>query len=96
MRILIVEDDPDLGDAIARRLRRDGYAVDLEYDGEVADDILQYQTYDAVILDIGLPGLDGFSILRALRNRGSRTPVMMLTARSKVEDRVSALDVVFF
>ena len=93
MRILVVEDDPELGDAIASRMRSDGYAVDLECDGEAADDILQYQTYDAVILDIGLPGLDGFSILRALRNRGSRTPVMMLTARSKVEDRVSALDV---
>jgi two-component system, OmpR family, response regulator TctD len=93
MRFFVVEDDPDLGDAILRRLRRDGYAVDLEGDGEAADEILRYQTYDAIILDIGLPNLDGFGILKALRNRSDRTPVMMLTARSKVEDRVNALDV---
>lgn len=93
MRFLVVEDDPDLGDAILRRLRREGYGVDLESDGAAADEILRYQSYDAVLLDIGLPGLNGFEILRALRKRSNRTPVMMLTARSKVEDRVSALDV---
>jgi two-component system response regulator TctD len=93
MRFFVVEDDPDLGDAIVRRLRREGYGVDWERNGKAADEILSYQSYDAIILDIGLPDLDGFGILRSLRNRRDRTPVMMLTARSEVEDRVSALDV---
>jgi len=93
MRILIVEDDPDLGWALVQRLRREGYAVDWERDGEAADDVLQYQDYEVILLDIGLPNMDGFEILRALRKRGSRTPVLMLTARSEIEDRVGALDV---
>lgn len=93
MRILVVEDDPDLGDAIVRRLSRDGHAVDWLQDGEGADDVLRYQAYDLIVLDIGLPGLDGIAVLHALRKRGGRTPVLMLTARSNIEDRVSALDV---
>jgi len=93
VRIMVVEDDPDLGDALVHRLRREGHGVDWEQDGEAADDILQYQDYELVILDIGLPNMDGFEILRALRRRGSRTPVLMLTARSEIEDRVGALDV---
>jgi two-component system, OmpR family, response regulator TctD len=93
MRILLAEDDPDLGDAIQRRMRRDGYAVDWQRDGEATNEVLSYQTYDIVILDIGLPKMDGFGVLRALRKRGSKTPVLMLTARAAIEDRVSALDV---
>lgn len=93
LRILVVEDDPDLGDAILRRLRRDGYAVDLIADGSTADEVLHYQSYEAIVLDIGLPSRDGFAILRSLRQRGDRTPVLMLTARSDIEDRVTALDV---
>ena len=93
MRILVVEDDADLGDAIQRRLRRDGYAVDLATDGKTADEILHYQTYEIIVLDIALPSLDGFSILKRLRQRGNRTPVLMLTARSDIADRVTALDV---
>jgi two-component system, OmpR family, response regulator TctD len=93
MRILVVEDDPDLGDAIQRRMRRDGNAVDWQRDGEAANEVLSYQDYDAVILDVGLPKMDGFEVLRALRKRGSKTPVLMLTARAAIEDRVSALDV---
>lgn len=93
MRILIVEDDPDLGDAVQRHLRRDGYAVDWQTDGQSAAEVLQYQDYDLVVLDIGLPRRDGVSILRGLRGRGNRTPVLMLTARSDVEDRIDALDV---
>lgn len=93
MRILVVEDDPDLGDALLKRLRRDGHAVDWQWDGEAADDVLSYQTYEVVVLDIGLPGMTGYEILRAMRRRGSRTPVLMLTARSNIEDRVDALDV---
>lgn len=93
MRILVVEDDVDLGDALMRRLRRDGHAVDWAQDGEAANDILSYQTYEVVVLDIELPGMNGFEILRELRLRGSKTPVLMLTARSNIEDRVDALDV---
>lgn len=93
MRILVVEDDADLGDALMRRLRRDGHAVDWAQDGETADDILAYQAYEVVVLDIELPGMSGFDILRELRRRGSKTPVLMLTARSNIEDRVDALDV---
>lgn len=93
MRILLVEDDADLGDALLRRLRRDGYAVDWQRDGQSADEVLRYQSYELVVLDIGLPRLDGFTILRNLRGRGDRTPVLMLTARSDIEDRVGALDV---
>lgn len=93
MRILVVEDDADLGDAIQRRLRRDGYAVDLVTDGKTADEVLHYQPYEIIVLDIALPSLDGFAILKRLRQRGNRTPVLMLTARSDIADRVTALDV---
>lgn len=93
MRILVVEDDADLGDAVQRRLKREGYAADWQRDGQSADEVLRYQSYELVILDIGLPRRDGFSILRGMRARGERTPVLMLTARSEVEDRVGALDV---
>lgn len=93
MRLFIVEDDADLGDALCRRLKQDGHAVDWEQDGEAAHDILKYQTYDAIILDIELPSMDGIALLAALRRRGDRTPVLMLTARSKIDDRVGALDV---
>lgn len=93
MRILLVEDTADLADAIVRRLRRSGHAVDWEADGEAAQDLLRHQTYDLVILDIMLPGRDGFAILKGLRARGDPTPVLVLTARSEIEDRVGALDV---
>lgn len=93
MRILVVEDDADLGDALVRRLRREGHAVDWQDDGKNADEVLRYQRYDLIVLDIGLPRRDGFAVLRALRARGELTPVLMLTARSNIEDRVDALDV---
>lgn len=93
MRILVVEDDADLGDAIQRRLKREGHAVDWQRDGQAADEVLRYQGYELVILDIGLPRRDGFAILRGLRARGDRTPVLMLSARSQIECRVDALDV---
>lgn len=93
MRILLVEDDADLGDAVLRRLRREGHAVDWQQDGQSANEVLRYQRYELVILDIGLPRMNGHAILRAMRNRGDRAPVLMLTARSDIEDRVGALDV---
>ncbi|MCC5870462.1 MAG: response regulator transcription factor [Gammaproteobacteria bacterium] len=92
MRILLVEDDKDLGAAIVKRLRRDGHGIDWQDTGEGADGVLRYQEYDVVVLDIGLPKMDGFAVLRAMRRRGSKTPVLMLTARSNIEDRVGALD----
>jgi two-component system response regulator TctD len=93
VRILVVEDEPDLGDAVVRHLRRQGYAVDWQNDGQSAQDVLTYQHYDLIVMDIGLPRKDGFAVLRWLRGEGNRTPVLMLTARSNIEDRVGALDV---
>lgn len=93
MRILLVEDEPDLGDAVVRHLRREGYAVDWQRDGQSAQEVLHYQSYELIVLDIGLPRKDGFAVLRWLRGRNDRTPVLMLTARSNIEDRVGALDV---
>lgn len=92
MRLLVIEDDEDLGFAVSNCLRQEGYAVDWERNGEFADEILRYQSYDAIIVDIGLPGLDGISILKGLRTRGDKTPVLVLTARSAIDDRIDALD----
>jgi two-component system, OmpR family, response regulator TctD len=93
VRILVVEDEPDLGDAVLRHMRRQGYAVDWQRDGQSAQEVLSYQPYDLVVMDIGLPRKDGFALLRWVRAKGIRTPVLMLTARSRIEDRVGALDV---
>ncbi len=92
MRLLVIEDDEHLGLAVSNCLRQDGYAVDWERDGAIADEILRYQSYDVIVIDIGLPGLDGISILKALRLRGDKTPMLVLTARSAVDDRIDALD----
>ena len=92
MRLLVIEDDEHLGLAVSTCLRQDGYAVDWERDGAIAEEILRYQTYDVIVVDIGLPGLDGISILKALRSRGDKTPVLVLTARSAIDDRIDALD----
>lgn len=92
MRILLVEDTPDLAEAILERLHTDGHAVDWLTDGEQAGKLLSYQNYSLIILDLGLPKLDGMSVLKRLRQRKNKTPVLILTARSGIEDRVSALD----
>lgn len=92
MRILVVEDVADVGEAIVASLERIGHAVDWERDGGEADALLMAQSYDLVVLDVMLPGMDGFSLLRRLRQRRIPTPVLVLTARSQIEDRVSALD----
>lgn len=93
MRILLIEDASDLAEAIVHRLTRTGQAVDWLADGLDASDVLAYQEYDLVILDIGMPRRDGLQILSDLRQRGCKTPVLMLTARAEIEDRVRALDV---
>jgi len=92
MRILVVEDDPVLRDGLTRSLRNAGYAVDTAQDGKIADDLLSVHTFDLLVLDLGLPGVDGLEVLRRLRRRGSAVPVLILTARDSVEDRVAGLD----
>ncbi len=92
MRLLIVEDHPILADGLIIALKGADYAVDHATTGEQADHMLAAQQYDAVILDIGLPKLDGYEVLRRMRRKGSKTPVLMLTARDALEDRVKGLD----
>jgi two-component system OmpR family response regulator len=92
MRILIVEDDPVLGDGIERSLAAAGYGVDRVDSGTAGDAALAGHDYDLAILDLGLPGLDGLEVLRRLRHRGGRAPVLILTARDAVGDRVTGLD----
>src|ERR1017187_918013 len=92
MRILLVEDDPTLGNALSRSLRQAGYAVDWAEHGQAADLALHDQVYEAVVLDLGLPKIDGFEVLRRLRGRKLTTPVIILTARDALEDRIKGLD----
>jgi DNA-binding response OmpR family regulator len=92
MRILVAEDHPTLAQSIAKGLRDEGYAVDVTTDGEEAMHFATTNPYACIVLDIMLPGRDGWSVLRALRQRGSTTPVIFLTARDAVDDRVRGLD----
>ena len=92
MRMLLVEDNDDLAETIVDRLRSEGHSVDRERDGEAANDLLRHARFDIVLLDINLPGRSGYEILRSVRSRGDATPVMILTARSQVDDRVIGLD----
>jgi DNA-binding response OmpR family regulator len=92
MRLLIVEDEPDLADALARGLRREGYAVDVATSGDDGYVKARVYPYDLVCLDLGLPGMDGRTICRRLRESGSSSRVLMLTARDAVEDRIAGLD----
>lgn len=92
MRILLAEDERDLNDIITQKLISNGYSVDSCYDGQEAIDILSYTDYDAIILDIMMPKADGYAVLRSLRNAGKATPVLFLTARDAIADRVKGLD----
>jgi two-component system, OmpR family, response regulator len=92
MRILIVEDDLVLGDGLKNSLMQSSYAVDLVTNGADADSILVYQTFDLVVLDLGLPKLTGFEVLKRLRARGNKAPVLILTANDDFNDRVKGLD----
>ena len=92
MRILLVEDNRDLGDWLARTLRRDRYAVECAYDGEDADRRLRDEQYDLVILDLALPKLEGEEVLRRLRRRDAETPVLVLTANNTLPTRIESLD----
>lgn len=92
MRILLVEDERNLSAAICQVLKRENFTVDAAYTGSHGLDCAQSGIYDAIILDVMLPGLDGFAILRELRAGGAGTPVLMLTARGDLEDRLRGLD----
>jgi two-component system OmpR family response regulator len=92
MRLLLVEDDEKLARAVARGLRHEGYAVDLAPDGDAALFQAAVFSYDAIVLDVMLPARDGVSVCRELRERGCWSPVLMVTARDQVPDRVAGLD----
>jgi len=92
MRILLVEDEPSAARMLAKGMREQGYAVDVASDGEEALYQQSINEYDLVILDVMLPRRDGFDVCRSIRNEGSTLPILMLTARDAVDDRISGLD----
>jgi len=92
MRLLLVEDSLKLASWLSKALEQHGFAVDQTHDGAQADSLLHTEKYDAVILDLSLPGMDGLVVLQRLRERGKSTPVIVLTARGELEDRVKGLN----
>jgi Response regulators consisting of a CheY-like receiver domain and a winged-helix DNA-binding domain len=92
MRLLIAEDERSLSKALTVILEKNNYSVDAAYDGEEALDYLSVGQYDGLILDIMMPKMDGLTVLRRLRAKGNNIPVLMLTAKSEIDDRVTGLD----
>ena len=92
MRLLLVEDDPMIGASIQKGLRQDGFLVDWVRDGSSAEGALKTNTYDALLLDLGLPRKSGDEVLKTLRRAGNTIPVLIITARDAVSDRVAGLD----
>jgi DNA-binding response OmpR family regulator len=92
MKLLVIEDEKKIANLLQKGLREQGYAVDLTYDGDEGLDRAISEPYDAIVLDMMLPGRDGLSVLRTLRDRKITTPVMVLTARGEVSDRVEGLN----
>src|SRR5579871_397846 len=92
MRVLVVEDDRMIAQGLETALKQDGYAVDRVADGRAAAEALRSTRFDVVLLDLGLPERDGIDVLRELRRRGDATPVVILTARDEVRDRIEGLD----
>ncbi|PTN00542.1 two-component system response regulator TctD [Rhodovulum imhoffii] len=90
--MLLVEDNDDLAETIVDRLRAEGHSVDREKDGDDANELLRHFKFDIVLLDLNLPGRSGYEVLRALRAREDDTPVIVLTARSQIDDKVIGLD----
>ena len=90
--ILVIEDDPRVARLVQRALVEDGYRVELAYDGHEGEAKAQQLSPEAIVLDVMLPGQDGIAVCRNLRHRGVRTPVLMLTARDAIPDRVRGLD----
>ena len=93
MRILIAEDEKSLNRIIAKQLKISGYSVDCAFNGEEAYDLISMTDYDAAVFDVMMPKIDGFSFLRKIRNEGNNLPVLFLTARDSIEDRVEGLDI---
>ena len=92
MRILVVEDEKKINDIIVKTLKQEKYGVDSCFDGEEALDYIFSVEYDIILLDIMLPKKDGFEVLKSMRKKGIKTPVLFLTARDQIEDRVKGLD----
>ena len=92
MRLLVVEDEKNLNKLITKKLMAEGYSVDSCFDGQEAIDFLDMASYDGIILDIMMPRLDGLGLLKYMREKGDPTPVLFLTARDSVEDKVTGLD----
>ena len=92
MKILLAEDEVDLNNVVTRYLKKNGYSVNSVLDGEEALDYLEYSEYDLVILDIMMPKVDGFEVIKKLRDKGNHTSVLMLTARDSADDKVKGLD----
>ena len=92
MRILLIEDDNMIGEAMQRALKKEAYAVDWVRDGQTAIDSLSIQDYGFILLDLGLPGKDGLSVLKHMRKNAVLTPVIIVTARDAVDERISGLD----
>ena len=92
MRLLYAEDERSLARAVSTILRKNNYSVDVVYDGQSALDYLETENYDGAILDVMMPKADGFEVLRRMRARGDSTPVLLLTARGEIDDRVAGLD----
>ncbi len=93
MRVLIAEDEKSLNRIIAQQLKASGYSVDCAFNGEEAYDLISMTDYDAAVFDVMMPKIDGFSLLRKIRNEGNHLPVLFLTARDSIEDRVEGLDI---
>lgn len=92
MRVLFVEDNMALAETVVERFRKEGHVIDHESDGNEADYILRHKQFDLILLDINLPGRNGFELLRSIRARNLDTPVLVLSARSEIDDRVVGLD----
>jgi two-component system, OmpR family, response regulator len=92
VRVLVVEDEPKLAGLLAEGLRRAEYTVDVALDGEEALDYARVASYDAIVLDVLLPRVDGLQVCRRLRSEGALTPILMLTARDAVPERIAGLD----
>ncbi|HYB32976.1 MAG TPA: response regulator, partial [Steroidobacteraceae bacterium] len=92
MRLLLVEDDPMIGEAIRAGLKREGFTVDWVHAAAAASQVLRSDPFELVLLDLGLPGGDGLQLLKSLRARGEALPVLIITARDAVSDRVAGLD----
>ena len=91
MRILVVEDNEDLANSIKRGLEKEGYSVQLAFDGDKGLDMALEGNYDCIVLDVLLPGVDGFEFVQTLRETGVQTPVLMLTALDSVDDKITGL-----